>query len=274
MPEVVECEIQVDGLKKLEGLEITKVEFRDGGEVVTRPHDKETFDEILVGRIISKINRIGKYIVFHLNGVYMTSHLAMTGRWFIGKEETPHTRVLIHLKGEFWNNYTLQYIDVRKFGRIRLEDDLNDKKYDKKYGDVLFKRAEELERIIKLNKHKVDKWNVKELLTNQKLLVGIGNVYANEILSHACIHPAKPVKNLTENQRFHLTKAIEIVLYNGYKYGGLSLKDYFHVDGSKGEMQKHLNVYQKKECTFCKGEIETTTVLDKRKTFYCPNCQK
>ena len=273
MPECIEVQIQVEGLKNFEGMEITSVEFRDGGDVVTRPHDKETFDEILIGRQIKEVFRMGKYIILDLGGVYMTSHLAMTGRWLLGKECTPHTRMVIGLKGEFWNNRTLQYIDVRKFGRIRLEDDLNDKKYRRK-GDVLGMRAEQIETILKLNKHKVDKWNVKELLTNQKLLVGIGNVYANEILYHACIHPAKSVKSLTENQRFHLTEAIEVVLYNGYKYGGLSLKDYYHVNGDKGEMQNHLFVYQKKECTFCKGEIETTTVLDKRKTFYCTNCQK
>lgn len=273
MPECVEVEIQVEGLKKFEGLEIQSVEFREGGEVVTRDYSKETFDEILVGRQITEVFRIGKYIIFNLGNVYMTSHLAMTGRWFVGKEETPHTRVVIRLKGEFWNNYTLQYIDVRKFGRIRLEDDLNDKKY-RKQGEMLGRSAESIENILKLNKHKIDKWNVKELLTNQKLLVGIGNVYANEILYHACIHPAKSVKSLTENQCFHLAEAIEVVLSNGYKYGGLSLKDYFHVNGDKGEMQNHLYVYQKKECTFCKGEIKTTDVLDGRKTFYCPSCQK
>lgn len=273
MPEVVEVQIQTEGLNEsIIGDEIVGVHVLDKGDKIIRPVSKFEFGHRLLDKTFLDVTRNGKYIVFKLSeNVILTSHLAMTGRWLLNvpEEEIGHTRIKFLLK----SGRVLRYSDVRVFGRIRIEEDLNAKIYNKGL-DVLTASEEEIKNKLFLVVDKKPKLNVKELLTKQDILCGVGNVYANEILWETGIYPGAPLIELNDEEIELLAFTIKFVLEQGYKDGGLSFKDYYHVDGTKGSAQETLEVYKKTNCSICDSEIRKTDTFDGRATYYCPKCQK
>ncbi|BAK52944.1 formamidopyrimidine-DNA glycosylase [Bacillus phage SP-10] len=273
MPEIVEVEIQVEGLYGLIGDRLKDLMLGDRGEKIIRPFDEDSFRSFVLGKEIRDVKRVGKYIVMTFeDGLSMVTHLRMTGRYTINVPESKigHTRV------EFFteNGLSLRYSDVRLFGRISIIKDLD---VLKKGADALKTDSIQLAKIIEKTKEKDAKRRkdrtVKELLTGQKVITGVGNVYANEILFRQSLYPGTLLSELASTSIESLANEIKSVLSWGYQLGGLSLKDYYHVDGTKGKAQNHLNVYKNSRCQRCLSRLKTSKDFDGRATYYCPRCQ-
>ena len=272
MPECVEVEIQKEGLEALVGDTIKDVIFYDKGEKIVRPIPIDDFTYRVMGKKIEKVERYGKYIAFDLGDQFLTSHLAMTGRWLLDvpEEEVGHTRIMFEMK----SGRELRYSDVRVFGRIRLENMLTNKIYHKGL-DVLTADKDEIKGTLELlrSQKRYNETNVKKLLLNQNIFSGLGNVYANEVLYNVKLSPSREAKSLTDLEIESLASAIKSILKMGYEKGGLSFSDYYHVDGTKGTMQEYLNVYKKSNCI--EGhDILRSEEFDDRTSFYCPICQR
>lgn len=271
MPEIVEVEIQKEGLAYLIGQKITDVEFFEKGDRVVRPLKTSEFSNEIVNKVIKDIFRIGKYIVFNLGDKYLTSHLAMTGSWIKDSERGRKVAKHKRLSLKFESGEVLNYNDTRIFGRMYIENDLTDKKYKK--GVDALKSSEDVLKKVLMDNSSSD-INIKYFLTNQKEICGLGNVYANEILFISGIHPKRTLKELSPIELNVLAGSIKFILMEGYHYGGLSMRDYFHVDGSRGLAQDILEVYRKEKCIHCEGKIEKSKEYDKRTTYFCNECQK
>lgn len=281
MPEIVEVQVQVDGLQNIVGEIIEKIKIQDGGEVIAKNDDN--FIEILEGSMIEKVFRIGKYIVFELSKVqnqsnkrdffYMLVHLGMTGGFLINKLH-PHERIIFQLK-----KVNLYYWDIRKYGSILILDADQLKRYInlRKLGiDALnaSKYEIELSLIQEIYKPKNLKKHIKVLLLDQSIISGLGNIYANEVLFRSKIHPLSTPEDISWDDVKYLAAQISKVVNEAYKLGGSSIKDYANVYGEKGSFQKHHYVYGRKgkPCKNCNTKIERVQI-EGRSTFYCPTCQ-
>lgn len=278
MPEIVEVQIQAEGLNRLTvGKKIVTVEFEDKGDLIIRPETPANFINRVVGKRIKLVRRNGKYIVFNLQSVdaleddiLLASHLRMTGRWLVNVPEAPgleHTRIRFHLD----DGTVLRYSDVRAFGTLKFVDDF----YGLSKGLDVFRHYdfEIHNHLIKVLSPRMGDWNLKKLLLKQEILCGIGNVYANEILFYMRANPGRLLKTMSEADLVELCCAIENVIQLGYERGGLSLKDWVHVDGTKGHAQDYLMVYRQDVCRVCGGDIVRSEEFDGRATYYCPSCQ-
>lgn len=273
MPEIVEVEIVAEQLYE-EVLEdrIVKVEFPSVENTpIIRPLTNTEFAEKITGCKIYDVYRIGKEIVFDLGEFYMVSALRMTGRWLLDvpEEKIGHTRVILHLE----SGRVLRYSDVRKFGTLRIMS-LYDVNGLIKGLDVWYEPSEEIMNVLYHTPVAKGK-TIKQLILAQDLLNGLGNIYVCEVLRKAKFHPNTPAEMIVNDfdKVELLAETIREKIQEGYKRGGLSVKDYYHLDGTKGEMQNHLVVYRQEFCT-CGTKVERATFADKRTSYYCPSCQK
>lgn len=270
IPEIVEVQIQVEGLRETILKDTFKeIIFEDRGEKIIRPFEKKDFRTLLTGRRIDEVSRIGKYIIFKLdNNLQVATHLRMTGRFTVDVSEdtVSHTRIRFKMK----SGKELRYSDVRIFGRIVVVDDVSALE---KGLDALESPEEDILKELKRGAKKYPNKNVKEFLMSQKVISGLGNVYVNEILFRSGLFPGKLISELTNQQYKKLAHTIKTILRWSYDHGGLSLKDYFHVDGSQGRTQRHLNVYQNERCQKCLAKVYKSDKFDTRSTYYCYNCQ-
>ena len=286
MPELPEVETIVGELKRaIVGAVILDAVFSRPKliKVISYP----TFRKTIKGRKIQKIERRAKYILIHLSaGKTLILHLGMTGRLLLHPEKEKGQVVNLKtqkkepdrfIRGQFFlnKNRVLDFSDLRLFGRVYLVDTktLLQKEPIKKLGiDPLSKSfthslfAEQLGR---------RKGKVKTILMDQTFLAGIGNIYSDEILFEAKIHPLSPVQNLKPVQTKALYSAIKNILKKGVKYRGTSDSDYFDLKGETGNFQKHLRVYRQtgKPCFRCRGKVERLKIAG-RSAHFCPICQK
>ncbi|MNW28234.1 Formamidopyrimidine-DNA glycosylase [compost metagenome] len=272
MPEIVEVEIQTEGLQDVVGDVITDVIFHKKGDKITRYQKPEQFREQLLNASIEDVFRQGKKIVFQTEqgfgpSLFLTSHLRMTGRWTIDvpEKKVGHSRLAFKLK----SGRELRYSDVRVFGIMQLST-----AYPGCEGaDVLDGDYTDLANKAFKNK-KAKGRSIKTFILDQHIWTGLGNVYANESLYEANIHPGEDAWDIVSkwDRLEGLIESVKRTLQKGYAHGGLSLKDYFHVDGTQGEAQNHLNVYKREVCN-CGLPIVRDTNIGTGTTFYCPTCQ-
>ena len=286
MPELPEVETIVGELKRaLVGAVILDAIFSRPKliKVISYP----TFRKTIKGKKIQKIERRAKYILLHLSGdKTLILHLGMTGRLLLHPEKEKGQVVNLKtrkkepdrfIRGQFSlnKNRVLDFSDLRLFGRVYLVDTktLLQKDPIKKLGiDPLSKNftyslfAEQLGR---------RKGKVKTILMDQTFLAGIGNIYSDEILFEAKIHPLTLIQNLKPLRVKALYSAIKNILKKGVKYRGTSDSDYFDLRGETGNFQKHLRVYRKtgKLCFRCPGKVERLKIGG-RSAHFCPSCQK
>ena len=270
MPELPEVETTVNDLKpQLTGLRISSIEVLAPRTIETP--SVEEFICCLTGRRIDKISRRGKHLIFSLdNRQILIVHLRMTGSLLIKKSsDLPEKFVRVILR--FENGAALHFRDVRRFGRMWLVDNqdvvvgelgpepLNDEFTPAVLAAILKDRQTP----------------IKGLLLDQKLIAGIGNMYADEALHQARLHPLRPASSLKIKEIAALHEAIRIVLNKGIRNKGASTDTYFRPSGSKGAAHLEFQVAHRKgeECPACRGIIERITV-QQRGTFYCPLCQK
>lgn len=281
MPEIVEVQIQTDGLQEIVNQTIKEVKLHDGAKAVIKYTGD--FEKSLEGSRIEQIFRIGKYIVFELSKaqtesnkrdfLYMLVHLAMTGGFLINKLHS-HTRITFQLEKD-----TLYYNDTRKFGSILILNADGLKRYIslRKLGEDALNASKyeiEIRLIEELFKPKNKNRSIKSLLLDQSIICGLGNIYANEVLFRSGIHPLLTPKDISLDDISRIAAQISEVLNESYKMGGSSIRDYSNVHGEKGKYQNHYYVYRRngKPCRKCGTEIEKIEI-EGRSTFYCSVCQ-
>lgn len=218
---------------------------------------------------ILKINRQGKYIVFHLSGGYLLVHLRMTGK-FLFTLPDHHERVRLYLD----DGRILYYADQRKFGRFCLVKTLD---LVKNIGVDPLSKTFTLEALKSfLNAHSRQ---IKPFLLDQKYISGLGNIYVDEALWEAKINPQRLSNTLSDMEIQTLYLAIRKVLEKGIKNLGTSLglhqANYFSVSGRRGGNQYKLNVFRRdgEPCSRC-GQTIIKLRVAQRGTHICPFCQR
>lgn len=267
MPELPEVETIVRGLAPhVEGKRIEGVEFRWAR---TCAGNVDATIENLRGQRIKKLDRHGKYIVFRLekrreNSV-LVIHLRMTGNLLVNAEPGPFTRAVMQLE----SGPLIVFHDIRKFGRWEWSRELP-ARLDELGPEPLEISADEF-----VARMKGRGSQLKALLLNQEFLRGLGNIYADEALFLARMHPKLRGAKLGRKRAKRLHAAIQEVLKNAIAAGGSTISNYVDSQGSQGYFQLQTNVYGKtgQPCKVCQTPLRRTIVAS-RSTHFCPRCQR
>ena len=275
MPELPEVETVRKGLLQLVlNKEIATVTVF-WPKIIAAP-EVEIFKSELVGQKIETIGRRGKYLIFELSDYELISHLRMEGKYeFFASDTkalvTKHTHVIFH----FTDGSQLQYRDVRKFGQMALVL----KGEAQNFKGIAQLGPEPTPETFKLAQFKSDlkktKREIKPALLDQKMVTGLGNIYVDEALWLAKIHPMQPCDSLNDAQIKRLRLCIIDVLNRAVAAGGTTVRTYLNALGKAGSFQLSLNVYGKggQPCPRCQTPIEKIKVAQ-RGTHLCPHCQK
>jgi formamidopyrimidine-DNA glycosylase len=309
MPELPEVTTTVNGLQKvLPGL-VFKDVWTDLAKKKTIKQFENTiknekffknFQKKIIGKKILKVERRAKNILIHISGGYsILIHLKMTGHLLFGEYEKvvsskqkvvgwkphkderrelhdPYNR-FIHVVFSFGKGKNLAFCDSRKFGKVTITktSDLEDSHFKNTGPEPLEKSftLKELQERLLLK----PKWKIKTTLMDQSVIAGIGNIYSDEMLWLAGIHPESNPNKVPQKQMGQLYKAMKLVLLKGIDFGGDSMSDYRNIDGKRGNFQNEHNVYQKKneKCgrKGCRGVI-IRKVINGRSAHFCNNHQK
>ncbi|MBR2215072.1 MAG: bifunctional DNA-formamidopyrimidine glycosylase/DNA-(apurinic or apyrimidinic site) lyase [Selenomonadaceae bacterium] len=274
MPEMPEVEVIRRSLEGyLRGRTIQKSEVLLPRQV-KRPETAE-FIKRVQGETIEEVGRRGKYLIMKLSGdTDLIVHLRMTGRLVFspeGEVKDSHPRLIFHLDG----GAKLIYGDTRTLGAVYAL-----KPEEKEIVKGLATMGPEPltpeftpEYLAEIFKKRATK--IKSALLNQSLIGGIGNIYADEALFLARIHPEREAKTLSSPELTKLHEAINQVIGEGLADGGTTFRDYQNADGGQGSHQEKLRVYNRKgkSCPLCGQPIEKI-VVGGRGTHFCPRCQK
>jgi formamidopyrimidine-DNA glycosylase len=273
MPELPEVETVVRTLAPhLVGQRIAAI--RHLRSDIVEPRDTD-LASLLKSRRVTAIARRGKKILIRLDSDNtLCIHLGMTGRLTVEPSTEPikpHTHLiadLSDLKSQI-SNRQLRFRDPRRFGGIWWL--CNGEPHDTNLGpEPLTIRPTQLaQRLSKTRRA------IKTALLDQRLIAGIGNIYADESLFHSGIHPTIPANHLNREQVFRLNRAIKLILRRAINHRGSSLRDYVDADGEEGGFQLLHRVYDRKgkPCVRCKTPIKRI-VLGSRSTHFCPRCQR
>lgn len=273
MPELPEVETVKETLKlKLNGKKITKACVR-WDNIIAYP-SKEEFINKIANQCINNIKRRGKFLVFELDDYYLLSHLRMEGKFFFRKKSddiSKHEHVIFYLdSGE-----ELRYMDTRKFGKMYLieKNDID------KIGPLVELGLEPWDDNLNvdylLDSYRRKRLPIKSVLLDQSIIVGIGNIYADEILFLSKISPLRKCNLITSDDANNIIKFTRLVLEAAIKKGGSTIRTYSSVDGVHGLFQNELLVHGKDNgiCPECGSTINKIRVGG-RGTYFCPNCQK
>ena len=264
MPELPEVQTIINGLtQKVLGKEIKKIiELRLGTVIWQNPNTN-------LGNV-NFISRRGKYILIQTSNDYkVVIHLRMTGKLIF---ETDLTKTSDHARAEiiFNDNTKLIFNDVRTFGKIQIFKDNEEIKAFQKLG--LEPLSDEFNARYLKNKLKNRKAPVKNILLDQRVIAGLGNIYVAEILFRSKIDPRIPGNRLKKKQLESIVFETKKVLQEAIKQNGTTISDYRSVEDKTGEFQNFLKVYRKEYCE-CGHQIKKIKQAG-RSTYFCPVCQK
>lgn len=262
MPELPEVETVVRTLRPyLKGRRVVSASF-SSRHVVRQ--DFTVLASSLAGRLVLDVTRHGKFIVVALDRGALLIHLGMTGKLLAGGAPGPYTRAVFEL-----DDGLLVYDDIRHFGRIEWSPELP-ARVAGLGPDPLAITISDLRAGLRSRHTKM-----KALLLNQRFLRGIGNIYADEILFLARIHPLAVASRLSAKRAAALHTAMRDVLERAIQLGGSSISDYVDAEGRAGSFQMFHQVYGRAglPCPSCDGSIRRITVAQ-RGTHYCPRCQR
>lgn len=271
MPELPEVETVKETLKKQilnKKIIDVKVYYEN---IISAPKSNE-FIKKCIGKTIEDIKRRGKWLIFDLNDYYLVSHLRMEGKYFIknkDEEKSKHEHVCFI----FSDNTSLRYNDTRKFGRMYLLEK------DKAFSVMPLSELglEPFDEKLTVNylkdKYKTKGLPIKTVLLDQHIVVGIGNIYADEILFLSKINPLKKCSELNDKELLLIIENTKKVLKEAITLGGTTIISYESSEGVHGRFQNKLLVHTKIECPICKNQIEKIRVGG-RGTYFCPKCQK
>lgn len=288
MPELPEVETTVKGLQATVLKRAFLDVWSDWEKVVKRPNNFAEFKQVLKHKKILNIYRRAKNVIFDLSSGYsllihqkMSGHLLVgtwqlqNGQWIPEKEgplQDPYNR-FIHLVFFLDDGQMVALSDLRKFAKAELWDTKDLKKELEKLGPEPLEKSFTFRKFKEVLKGK--KGKIKVVLMNPDVIAGIGNIYANEALWMAYIHPIRDVSKVREDELRKLFDALKKVLALGVKLGGESFADYRKVDGTKGDFDSERSVYkrEKQPCFRCKSIIKRIH-FNGRSSFICERCQK
>ena len=236
-------------------------------EGIVRQPSLEEFYARLIGQKITRLGRRGKYLIFSLSsGQALIIHLKMTGSLWL-KEPEKFVRAIIHLN----DGTNIYFRDPRKFGIMWLTDD--EKSVGVKLGPEVL--GEGFTPKVLANKLKNRSAPIKALLCDQGLVAGIGNMYADEALFTAKIHPMRAGGSLSQAEIKRLYKSIQKVLHAGINKKGASTDTYFRPSGEPGSAHSQFRVAHRRgeSCPICGTPLERIPVRN-RGSYFCPKCQK
>src|SRR3989344_732430 len=277
MPELPEVQTTVNGLNKtVRGRKIVSVRtsynsaYHAGKDNIKDPAFFKKFKKLVTGQKILKAERRAKNVLIHLsNGYTIIVHMKMTGHFVYNRTEYPFTRLEFILN----NGKLLALSDMRKFAKVTIvkTSDVEKCPHIEHLGpepmDDNFKIKN-----FKLRVNKKPNGKIKTVLMDQTLVAGIGNIYSDEILWRAGIHPLSILKVIPEKQFKLMFTSLKNVLKEGIDFGGDSMSDYRNIKGEKGAFQEHHRAYRRtgKPCTKpgCKGVI-TRIVVGTRSAHFC-----
>ncbi|MGI6145058.1 MAG: bifunctional DNA-formamidopyrimidine glycosylase/DNA-(apurinic or apyrimidinic site) lyase [Clostridia bacterium] len=274
MPELPEVEtVRRSLFPYLKGVRIENVEILFAG-IVKEP-EPALFREKIKGRTVKEIKRRGKYLLFTLDeDLTLVIHLRMTGQLTICSKEFPlnkHT----HLTFALSSGKELRFTDVRKFGLVYLVPTgkwegikgLFNLGFEPLAPDFTFDVFTEFI----TNKQ----GKLKPFLLDQSKIAGIGNIYADEILFEAGLHPQREIKTLTPREIKKLYFALRTILEESINCRGTTMHDFVDGHGKKGSFQERLQVYGRRgeACNRCGTRLQRIVVAG-RGTVFCPHCQK
>jgi formamidopyrimidine-DNA glycosylase len=274
MPELPEVETVRKTLKSLILHKQIKNISVTWPKIIKKPQEVEQFIDALKGEQILDIGRRGKFLIIYTDHFALVSHLRMEGKYGLFEKGDPmdkHTHVVF----QFTDSTELRYKDVRKFGTMHLYIkgkeflepplcDLGPEPFSEEFTvEYLAKRLAKTQR------------KVKSALLDQKLLVGLGNIYVDEALFRSGIHPEKIASKLNSEEIGLLHKEIIHTLMEAVEKGGSTIRSYVNSQGEIGMFQLELYAYgrQGEECKKC-GTPLVKTFVGGRGTHYCPSCQK
>lgn len=274
MPELPEVETIRRGLERyLPGLRIARIVVREPR--LRWPVDVRRVQEQATGQVITGLSRKAKYLLLHLENEHtLILHLGMSGRLLFLQEPTSlqkhdHVRILFETGAE------LRFRDPRRFGMFDLArtDNLAVHPRLRELGAEPLEdglRAEDLYGAIRRSRRAI-----KHVIMDARIVAGVGNIYANEALFHARIHPEKLASTITIEEWRGLFQAIQNVLQSAIRQGGTTLNDFVNSDGEMGYFQMSLAVYGRegKACPVCGARI-CKIAQSGRSSFFCPDCQK
>jgi formamidopyrimidine-DNA glycosylase len=270
LPEVETVRARLEPV--LTGRRFERVEILDPR--VTRPLEPHEVAAELEGEVVDAVERRGKYLVFRFRtGRVLLIHLRMTGTLRHVRdgapEHDPHLRVVVRLD----DGSDVIYRDVRRFGTWLLLEPGEEQAYlGQRLGEEPLSRAfTPASLAARLDRRRAP---VKAALLDQRAAAGMGNIYADEALWRAQIHPLRAAGDLDQDEVKRLHKAVREALKAGIARQGTTLRDYRTPDGAEGRMQTALRVYGREgePCYRCGAQIGKTRAGG-RGTWYCPNCQ-
>jgi formamidopyrimidine-DNA glycosylase len=282
MPELPEVETVANGVNhRVRGQRIESVWLSFKPQTFKTPAAEML--ELLEGRRIERVRRVGKHIVFDLEGetrppsepsndekLQWIVHLGMTGRLLVCEPETPlppHTHAILKLS----SGRELRFVDARRFGRLAIHLVAGEVGGFRGPGqEPLSIPVQDFARLFHGRK-----LAIKLALLNQGLLQGVGNIYADEALFRAGIRPRRMAGRLRLAELERLHASVQSVLREAIALGGSSVSDYVDADGVEGFFQLEHKVYQRtgQPCLVC-GTPILKIVMGGRSTHYCPNCQR
>lgn len=227
--------------------------------------------KILIGEKLLSIDRKGKYLIFIFKEWALIFHLGLTGALVVGSLSFPENYKNHRILSLDFDGILLHFFDIRKFGRLYiLERGKLSEFYEHIGRDALEISYEEFRNLLKGRFQKI-----KTLLLNQKLISGLGNIYTDEILFRAEIHPERPSDSLSEGELKSLYNNMINTLKEAIFLRGSSIKNYVDGEGRKGAFQERHFVYGKKgkPCPRCGTPLEYKKIAQRGTTF-CSNCQK
>jgi len=227
----------------------------------------------VAGHRILHAKRRAKYLLIELETGTLLLHLGMSGSLRVLPASTPrlthdHFDLLLD------SGNTLRFNDPRRFGSLHYTDqDPSDHPLLAKLAPEPFDDAFNADYLWKITRRR--KVAIKQLLMNSRLVVGVGNIYANEALFRAKVRPRRQARSLTRSELTKLTRAVRSILAMAIKVGGTTLRDYVGADGNPGYFKQKLYVYERagERCRICRTPIRQLT-QGQRSTYYCPTCQK
>lgn len=274
MPELPEVETVARGLQRRAlGRRIAVVDVRHGGVIVGSPQE---FAATVQGKTLAKISRKGKAIAVELAGEegvaprFMLVRLGMTGQLTVTPHDAPiepHTHVFMALDD---GREELRFRDVRRFGRLR---SLTEPELEKVWG-ALGPDAQGITEAQFLAAMRGRKGAIKSWLMNQNLVAGLGNIYADEALFEARVHPLSKPGRVSIDKARQLYKAVRKVLDRAVRLGGTTFSDYMDIEGRPGAFLSKLRVYQHtgEPCRRCRHAIRRIVIAG-RSSHFCPSCQ-
>lgn len=274
MPELPEVETVRRTLAPAVGGKIRELRTSGKSLRLGRPMPIAALRQALVGKRITGVRRIGKYLIVDATGGgSLLVHLGMSGRFRLiaaGQPEAPHTHLVVALD----RGRELRFSDPRRFGQI----DLVERAIERQHPSLAVLGPDPLvEGITGAWLHQQARGrsvNLKSFLLDQSVIAGVGNIYASEALWHVRLRPSRRTGRLGAAAANQLARAVRDVLEHALSHGGTSLRDFVDADGNEGENAEYLKVYGREgePCPRCRTPIRRS-VIQGRATYFCPTCQ-